>query len=137
MTLYLSSRQLNIYRDLIYISVFTSLGLPAAAIEAVPENCVSTVEERAKEDREKWWKMGLKAIYEGKLGVVLLSGGQVLSLINCTWIWIWILCCFGNNGSGSHSLILVILGLWLDYGLHDFGIMLATYSNYAFILNNC
>jgi UDP-N-acetylglucosamine/UDP-N-acetylgalactosamine diphosphorylase len=37
---------------------------------------VSTVEERTKEDREKWWKMGLKAIYEGKLGVVLLSGGQ-------------------------------------------------------------
>jgi UDP-N-acetylglucosamine/UDP-N-acetylgalactosamine diphosphorylase len=28
------------------------------------------------EDREKWWKMGLKTIYEGKLGVVLLSGGQ-------------------------------------------------------------
>uniref|UniRef100_A0A1J3I712 UDP-N-acetylglucosamine diphosphorylase 2 n=3 Tax=Noccaea caerulescens TaxID=107243 RepID=A0A1J3I712_NOCCA len=53
-----------------------SQGLPAAAIEAVPENCVSTVEERTKEDREKWWKMGLKAIYEGKLGVVLLSGGQ-------------------------------------------------------------
>lgn len=57
---------------------FTSLGLPVAAIEPVPENCVSTVEERTKEDREKWWKMGLKAIYEGKLGVVLLSGGQVL-----------------------------------------------------------
>ncbi|CAA7040602.1 unnamed protein product [Microthlaspi erraticum] len=53
-----------------------SQGLPAAAIEAVPENCVSTVEERTKEDREKWWRMGLKAIYEGKLGVVLLSGGQ-------------------------------------------------------------
>ncbi|KAL1194758.1 UDP-N-acetylglucosamine diphosphorylase 2 [Cardamine amara subsp. amara] len=53
-----------------------SQGLPTAAIEAVPENCVSTVEGRTKEDREKWWKMGLKAIYEGKLGVVLLSGGQ-------------------------------------------------------------
>ncbi|KAG7573654.1 UDPGP family [Arabidopsis suecica] len=53
-----------------------SQGLPVAAIEPVPENCVSTVEERTKEDREKWWKMGLKAIYEGKLGVVLLSGGQ-------------------------------------------------------------
>ncbi|KAF8101679.1 hypothetical protein N665_0201s0006 [Sinapis alba] len=54
----------------------TSQGLPAAAIEAPPESCVSTVEERRKEDKEKWWKMGLKAIYEGKLGVVLLSGGQ-------------------------------------------------------------
>jgi hypothetical protein len=53
-----------------------------AAIEPVPENCVSTVEERTKEDREKWWKMGLKAIYEGKLGVVLLSGGQVLLIID-------------------------------------------------------
>ncbi|XP_018440807.2 UDP-N-acetylglucosamine diphosphorylase 2 isoform X3 [Raphanus sativus] len=53
-----------------------SQGLPAAAIEAPPESCVSTVEGRRKEDKEKWWKMGLKAIYEGKLGVVLLSGGQ-------------------------------------------------------------
>ncbi|ESQ52111.1 hypothetical protein EUTSA_v10016553mg [Eutrema salsugineum] len=53
-----------------------SQGLPAAAIEAPPESCVSTVEERTKEEREKWWKMGLKAIYEGKLGVLLLSGGQ-------------------------------------------------------------
>ncbi|CAH8357993.1 unnamed protein product [Eruca vesicaria subsp. sativa] len=53
-----------------------SQGLPAAAIEAPPESCVSTVEERRKEDKEKWWRMGLKAIYEGKLGVVLLSGGQ-------------------------------------------------------------
>ncbi|KAJ0240035.1 UDP-N-acetylglucosamine diphosphorylase 2 [Hirschfeldia incana] len=53
-----------------------SQGLPAAAIEPPPESCVSTVEERRKEDKEKWWKMGLKAIYEGKLGVVLLSGGQ-------------------------------------------------------------
>ncbi|CAG7874560.1 hypothetical protein HID58_091065 [Brassica napus] len=55
---------------------FNSQGLPAAAIEAPPESCVSTVEERRKEEKEKWWKMGLKAIYEGKLGVVLLSGGQ-------------------------------------------------------------
>lgn len=61
----------------------TSLGLPAAAIEAPPESCVSTVEERRKEDKEKWWKMGLKAIYEGKLGVVLLSGGQVTLIITC------------------------------------------------------
>ncbi|XP_010540657.1 PREDICTED: UDP-N-acetylglucosamine diphosphorylase 1 [Tarenaya hassleriana] len=53
-----------------------SQGLPVAAIEPVPENCVSTVEERTMEDREKWWNMGLKAIYEGKLAVVLLSGGQ-------------------------------------------------------------
>lgn len=53
-------------------------GLPAAAIEPVPESCVSTVEERTMEDREKWCKMGLKAISEGKLGVLLLSGGQVV-----------------------------------------------------------
>lgn len=32
------------------------------------------------EDREKWWKMGMKAIAEGKLGVLLLSGGQVMLL---------------------------------------------------------
>ncbi|KAA8544737.1 hypothetical protein F0562_019559 [Nyssa sinensis] len=53
-----------------------SQGLQAAAIEPVPESCVSTVEERTLEERERWWKMGLKAISEGKLAVLLLSGGQ-------------------------------------------------------------
>ncbi|XP_011031846.1 PREDICTED: UDP-N-acetylglucosamine diphosphorylase 2-like [Populus euphratica] len=53
-----------------------SQGLPAAAIEPVPENAVSTVEDRTIEERERWWKMGLKAISDGKLAVVLLSGGQ-------------------------------------------------------------
>ncbi|KAG5029243.1 hypothetical protein JHK87_012757 [Glycine soja] len=53
-----------------------SQGLPAAAIEPVPESSVSTVEERSQEDRERWWKMGLKAISDGKLAVLLLSGGQ-------------------------------------------------------------
>lgn len=52
-------------------------GLPPAAIEPVPENFVSTVEDRKLEDREKWWKMGLKAISDGKLAELLLSGGQV------------------------------------------------------------
>lgn len=31
------------------------------------------------EDRERWWKMGMKAISEGKLAVLLLSGGQVIN----------------------------------------------------------
>ncbi|GAV87956.1 UDPGP domain-containing protein [Cephalotus follicularis] len=53
-----------------------SQGLPMAAIEPVPESSVSTVEERTMEARERWWKMGLKAISEGKLAVLLLSGGQ-------------------------------------------------------------
>ena len=53
------------------------VGLPAAAIEPVPESNVSTVEKRTMEERERWWKMGLKAISDGKLGVLLLSGGQV------------------------------------------------------------
>ncbi|EXC23126.1 putative UDP-N-acetylglucosamine pyrophosphorylase [Morus notabilis] len=53
-----------------------SHALPAAAIEPVPEGCVSTVEARRLEDRERWWKAGLKAISEGKLAVLLLSGGQ-------------------------------------------------------------
>ncbi|KAM7530301.1 hypothetical protein LguiB_033711 [Lonicera macranthoides] len=53
-----------------------SHGLPAAAIETVPESSVSTVEERTLEERERWWKMGIKAISEGKLAVLLLSGGQ-------------------------------------------------------------
>ncbi|PON37837.1 UTP--glucose-1-phosphate uridylyltransferase family [Parasponia andersonii] len=56
---------------------FRSHGLPVvAAIEPVPESSVSTVEERTLGDRERWWKMGLKAISDGKLGVLLLSGGQ-------------------------------------------------------------
>lgn len=54
------------------------LALPAAAIEPVPESSVSTVEDRKLEDRERWWKMGMKAISEGKLAVLLLSGGQVV-----------------------------------------------------------
>ncbi|WCJ28733.1 UDP-N-acetylglucosamine diphosphorylase 1 [Euphorbia peplus] len=54
----------------------SSQAVPVAAIEPVPENNVSTVEERTMEDRERWWKMGLKAIHDGKLAVLLLSGGQ-------------------------------------------------------------
>ncbi|GMY35029.1 UDP-N-acetylglucosamine diphosphorylase 1-like [Fagus crenata] len=53
-----------------------SQGLPAAAIEPVPESSVSTAEERTLEERERWWKMGLKAISDGKVAVLLLSGGQ-------------------------------------------------------------
>ncbi|MED6192312.1 UDP-N-acetylglucosamine diphosphorylase 1 [Stylosanthes scabra] len=53
-----------------------SQGLPAAAIEPVPESSVSTVEDRTQEERERWWKMGLKAISDGKVAVLLLSGGQ-------------------------------------------------------------
>ncbi|GMH27758.1 hypothetical protein Nepgr_029601 [Nepenthes gracilis] len=53
-----------------------SQGLPVAAIEPVPETMVSTAEGRTVEERERWWKMGLKAIREGKLAVLLLSGGQ-------------------------------------------------------------
>uniref|UniRef100_A0A0D6R1M6 Uncharacterized protein n=1 Tax=Araucaria cunninghamii TaxID=56994 RepID=A0A0D6R1M6_ARACU len=49
---------------------------PVQSPEPVPEASVSIVEERTPEQREKWWSMGLKAICEGKLAVVLLSGGQ-------------------------------------------------------------
>ena len=48
---------------------------PVLNLEPVPEASVSTVEERTLEEREKWWSMGLKAIHEGKLAVMLLSGG--------------------------------------------------------------
>ncbi|KAM7270693.1 hypothetical protein ACFE04_029907 [Oxalis oulophora] len=53
-----------------------SQGVPVAAIEPVPLSSVSTVEERTMDERERWWKMGLKAIADGKLAVLLLSGGQ-------------------------------------------------------------
>ncbi|CAL9090753.1 unnamed protein product [Musa acuminata var. zebrina] len=53
-----------------------SQGAYLPAVEPVPESSVSTVEVRTLEDRERWWKRGLKAISEGKLAVVLLSGGQ-------------------------------------------------------------
>lgn len=68
-------------------------GLPTAAIEPVPESSVSSVEQRSLEDRERWWKMGLKAIHDGKLGVLLLSGGQVrdIFLIKLLTFWIWCL----------------------------------------------
>ena len=48
---------------------------PVLNLELVPEASVSTVEERTLEEREKWWRMGLKAIREAKLAVVLLYGG--------------------------------------------------------------
>ncbi|XP_072963279.1 UDP-N-acetylglucosamine diphosphorylase 2 [Typha angustifolia] len=53
-----------------------SQGVHLPAIEPVPESSVSSVEERTPEVRERWWKRGLRAISEGKLAVVLLSGGQ-------------------------------------------------------------
>ncbi|KAG8066251.1 hypothetical protein GUJ93_ZPchr0004g38925 [Zizania palustris] len=53
-----------------------SQGLKLPAVEPVPESSVSKVEERSPEDKERWWKKGLKAISEGKLAVVLLAGGQ-------------------------------------------------------------
>ncbi|RYR17277.1 hypothetical protein Ahy_B03g062042 isoform B [Arachis hypogaea] len=60
-----------------------SQGLPTAAIEPVPESSVSTVEDRTQEERERWWKMGLKAISDGKVAVLLLSGGQVSMNVYC------------------------------------------------------
>ncbi|XP_042407255.1 UDP-N-acetylglucosamine diphosphorylase 2-like [Zingiber officinale] len=53
-----------------------SQGQSLPAIEPVPETSVSTVEMRSAEEKERWWKRGLKVISEGKLAVVLLSGGQ-------------------------------------------------------------
>ena len=54
---------------------------PVLNLEPVPEASVSTVEERTLEEREKWGSLGLKAIHEGKLAIVLLSRGQVLFIM--------------------------------------------------------
>ncbi|KAK4487991.1 hypothetical protein RD792_003730, partial [Penstemon davidsonii] len=62
--------------DRIFRCSLFSQALPEATIEPVPESNVSTVERRTMEERERWGKMGLKAISDGKLGVLLLSGGQ-------------------------------------------------------------
>ncbi|MCO5557785.1 hypothetical protein L7F22_011356 [Adiantum nelumboides] len=51
-----------------------------ASIEPVPEANISTLEHRTIEQREKWWNSGLKAIADGKLAVLLLSGGQFLAV---------------------------------------------------------
>lgn len=49
---------------------------PPLNVEPVPEASISTIEHRTLELRERWWNSGLKAIAEGKLAVLLLSGGQ-------------------------------------------------------------
>ncbi|KAL5203927.1 hypothetical protein ABZP36_008798 [Zizania latifolia] len=56
------------------VVLYESLKLPT--IEPVPESSVSKVEQRSPEDKERWWKKGLKAISEGELAIVLLAGGQ-------------------------------------------------------------
>lgn len=53
-----------------------SQGAPVPVVEPVPESSVATVDDRTAEDKERWWRRGLKAIAEGKLAVVLLAGGQ-------------------------------------------------------------
>ena len=53
-------------------------GAPVPVVQPVPESSVATVDGRTAEDKERWWRRGLKAIAEGKLAVVLLAGGQVL-----------------------------------------------------------
>lgn len=53
-----------------------SQGVASPTIEPVPEESVCSVEHRTLEQRERWWKMGLKAISQAKLAVLLLSGGQ-------------------------------------------------------------
>ncbi|GKC12774.1 PGR5-like protein 1B, chloroplastic isoform X1, partial [Tanacetum coccineum] len=56
-------------------------GSPAAAIEPVPEGSASTVEDRKLEDRKRWWNMGLKAIADGRLAVLLES--HLISKTSC------------------------------------------------------
>uniref|UniRef100_A0A0E0JF53 Uncharacterized protein n=1 Tax=Oryza punctata TaxID=4537 RepID=A0A0E0JF53_ORYPU len=53
-----------------------SQGFTSPTAEPVLEFSMSKVEGRSPEDKERWWKKGLKTISEGKLAVVLLTGGQ-------------------------------------------------------------
>ncbi|KAF5201649.1 Udp-n-acetylglucosamine diphosphorylase [Thalictrum thalictroides] len=62
--------------DRIIRSSLSVQGIPSPTIEPVPEPSVSTVEQRTLDDKHKWWNMGLKSISQGKLAVLLLSGGQ-------------------------------------------------------------
>ena len=39
----------------------------------MPESSVSTVDDRTPEDKERWWRRGLRAISEGKLAVVFVG----------------------------------------------------------------
>ncbi|KAM0950087.1 putative nucleotidyltransferase [Dioscorea sansibarensis] len=56
-------------------------GLPMPSLEPVLEACVSIVKGRTPYERERLWKKGLRAISEGKLAVVLFSGGRVCYLM--------------------------------------------------------
>ncbi|CAD6341650.1 unnamed protein product [Miscanthus lutarioriparius] len=42
-----------------------SQGAPVPTFEPVPESSVSTVGDRTPEDKERWWRRGLRAISEG------------------------------------------------------------------------
>uniref|UniRef100_A0A804QP90 ENT domain-containing protein n=1 Tax=Zea mays TaxID=4577 RepID=A0A804QP90_MAIZE len=41
---------------------------------------ISLVDDRTPEDKERWWRRGLRAISEGTLAIVLLAGGQIIEL---------------------------------------------------------
>ncbi|KAL2632710.1 hypothetical protein R1flu_004189 [Riccia fluitans] len=46
------------------------------ALQPISDAEVATLETRTQEERGRWWGLGLRAISEGKLAVLLLSGGQ-------------------------------------------------------------
>jgi UDP-N-acetylglucosamine/UDP-N-acetylgalactosamine diphosphorylase len=45
-------------------------------VEPLPENATASILDSKKDDLEKWYESGLSLVAEGKVGVVLMAGGQ-------------------------------------------------------------